>query len=87
MDSGVEQPFTFNEAISLLINCDTQDEIDYYWDKLSAVPEAQRDTASLHPGKRGMVNHKTCLLGLCQRQRAQQTEHQQTAGNTIERVP
>ena len=26
--------FTFNEAISLLINCADQDEIDYYWDKL-----------------------------------------------------
>jgi predicted 3-demethylubiquinone-9 3-methyltransferase (glyoxalase superfamily) len=26
--------FTFNEAISLLINCADQDEVDYYWDKL-----------------------------------------------------
>lgn len=42
MDSGVEQPFTFNEAVSLLINCTTQAEIDYYWDKLSAVPEAEQ---------------------------------------------
>lgn len=42
MDSGVAQPFTFNEAISLLINCDTQEEIDYYWEKLSAVPEAEQ---------------------------------------------
>lgn len=28
--------FTFNEAISLQVNCATQDEIDYYWEKLSA---------------------------------------------------
>jgi len=42
MDSGVEQPFTFNEAVSLLINCDTQEDIDYYWKKLSAVPKAER---------------------------------------------
>jgi predicted 3-demethylubiquinone-9 3-methyltransferase (glyoxalase superfamily) len=28
--------FKFNEAISLQVNCATQDEIDYYWDKLSA---------------------------------------------------
>lgn len=42
MDSGAEQPFTFNEAVSLLINCDTQEEIDYYWEKLSAVPEAEQ---------------------------------------------
>ena len=27
--------FTFDEAISLLINCADQEEIDYYWDKLS----------------------------------------------------
>ncbi|AYC33081.1 VOC family protein [Pseudomonas cavernae] len=28
--------FTFNEAVSLQINCATQDEVDYYWEKLSA---------------------------------------------------
>lgn len=42
MDSGVEQPFVFNEALSLLINCDTQEEVDYYWEKLSVVPEAEQ---------------------------------------------
>jgi predicted 3-demethylubiquinone-9 3-methyltransferase (glyoxalase superfamily) len=26
--------FTFNEALSLLINCDGQNEVDYYWSKL-----------------------------------------------------
>ena len=36
--------FKFNEAISLQVNCETQDEIDYYWDKLSAGgdPNAQQ---------------------------------------------
>jgi predicted 3-demethylubiquinone-9 3-methyltransferase (glyoxalase superfamily) len=36
--------FTFNEAISFQVNCATQDEIDYYWDKLSAGgdPKAQQ---------------------------------------------
>ena len=35
--------FKFNEAVSLEINCDTQDEIDYYWERLSAGgdPKAQ----------------------------------------------
>jgi predicted 3-demethylubiquinone-9 3-methyltransferase (glyoxalase superfamily) len=35
--------FTFNEAVSIVINCDTQDEIDYYWEKLTAGgdPKAQ----------------------------------------------
>jgi predicted 3-demethylubiquinone-9 3-methyltransferase (glyoxalase superfamily) len=27
--------FTFDEAISLLINCKDQDEVDYYWAKLT----------------------------------------------------
>lgn len=34
MDSGIEQPFTFNEAVSLMVNCDTQEAIDYYWNYL-----------------------------------------------------
>lgn len=28
--------FKFNEAISLQVNCDTQEELDHYWDRLSA---------------------------------------------------
>ena len=28
--------FKFNEAISLQVHCETQEEIDYYWEKLSA---------------------------------------------------
>jgi predicted 3-demethylubiquinone-9 3-methyltransferase (glyoxalase superfamily) len=32
----------FNEAISFIVYCDTQEEIDYYWGKLSAVPEAEQ---------------------------------------------
>lgn len=27
--------FNFNEAISFIVNCETQDEVDYYWNKLS----------------------------------------------------
>lgn len=41
MDSAGEHG-GFNEAISFLVNCDTQEEIDYYWNKLSAVPEAEQ---------------------------------------------
>lgn len=26
--------FTFNEAVSLVVNCDSQDEVDRYWDAL-----------------------------------------------------
>jgi len=28
--------FTFNESISFLVKCETQDEIDYYWERLTA---------------------------------------------------
>ena len=27
--------FRFNEAISFQVNCETQEEVDYYWEKLS----------------------------------------------------
>lgn len=42
MDSAHEHKFNFNEAISFMVYCDTQEEIDYYWDKLSAVSEAEQ---------------------------------------------
>jgi predicted 3-demethylubiquinone-9 3-methyltransferase (glyoxalase superfamily) len=42
MDSARDHDFGFNEAISFMVPCDTQDEIDYYWDALSAVPEAEQ---------------------------------------------
>jgi predicted 3-demethylubiquinone-9 3-methyltransferase (glyoxalase superfamily) len=35
MDSSAKHGFAFNEAISLVVECDTQAEIDRYWDKLS----------------------------------------------------
>jgi predicted 3-demethylubiquinone-9 3-methyltransferase (glyoxalase superfamily) len=42
MDSAHEHNFTFNEAISFIVDCETQEEIDYYWNKLSAYPEAEQ---------------------------------------------
>lgn len=42
MDSAQEHSFNFNEATSLMVCCETQEEIDYYFDKLSAVPEAEQ---------------------------------------------
>ena len=41
MDSAREHGFNFNEAISFMVFCKDQEENDYYWDKLSAVPEAE----------------------------------------------
>lgn len=42
MDSNLAHNFTFSEAISLLVNCDTQEELDAYWEKLSAVSESEQ---------------------------------------------
>ncbi|MGL6216648.1 MAG: VOC family protein, partial [Lacrimispora sphenoides] len=42
MDHGLGGDFTFNEAFSFMIPCADQEEIDYFWDKLSFVPEAEQ---------------------------------------------
>ena len=34
--------FQFNEAISLYVECENQAEIDYFWEKLSAVPDSEQ---------------------------------------------
>jgi len=34
--------FKFNEAVSFVVECETQADIDYYWEKLSAVPESEQ---------------------------------------------
>ena len=41
-DNGTQTDYTFIEAISLMVLCVTQAEIDYYWEKLSADPEAEQ---------------------------------------------
>lgn len=42
MDSAREHGFRFNEAVSFMVYCDRQEAIDYYWEKLSAVPESEQ---------------------------------------------
>lgn len=34
--------FKFNESVSLYVECEDQTEIDYFWEKFSAVPEAEQ---------------------------------------------
>jgi predicted 3-demethylubiquinone-9 3-methyltransferase (glyoxalase superfamily) len=35
LDGGLEHQFTFSPATSFYVNCDTQAEVDYLWEKLS----------------------------------------------------
>lgn len=34
--------FAFNESISFAINCETQEEVDHFWENLSSVPESEQ---------------------------------------------
>lgn len=42
MDSALDHQFNFTEGISLLVNLNSQEEIDYFWDKLSADPDVEQ---------------------------------------------
>ena len=42
IDGAGKHEFDFNEAVSLIVTCENQAEIDYYWEKLSAVPESEQ---------------------------------------------
>lgn len=42
MDSNLEHAFTFTEAISFYVDCESQAEVDRLWDALSAHPEAEQ---------------------------------------------
>ncbi len=42
MDSAHPHDFSFNEAVSFMVNCDSQEQIDAYWEKLSAKPESEQ---------------------------------------------
>jgi predicted 3-demethylubiquinone-9 3-methyltransferase (glyoxalase superfamily) len=36
MDSSYDHPFRFSEGISIAVDCNTQEEIDHFWEKLTA---------------------------------------------------
>jgi predicted 3-demethylubiquinone-9 3-methyltransferase (glyoxalase superfamily) len=42
MDSAAAHDFGFTEAVSFMVGCDNQAEVDHYWSGLSAVPDAER---------------------------------------------
>lgn len=42
MDSAIGHDFTFNEAVSFYVECETQADIDKLWEALSAAPESEQ---------------------------------------------
>ncbi len=42
LNGGKQPGFELNSAVSFAVECDNQDEIDAYWEKLSAVQEAEQ---------------------------------------------
>jgi predicted 3-demethylubiquinone-9 3-methyltransferase (glyoxalase superfamily) len=36
MDGGKQHPFSFEQAISFVVHCENQSEVDYYWEKLTS---------------------------------------------------
>jgi predicted 3-demethylubiquinone-9 3-methyltransferase (glyoxalase superfamily) len=39
---NADSTFKFTEEVSFAVDCEDQKEIDYYWEKLSAVPESEQ---------------------------------------------
>jgi predicted 3-demethylubiquinone-9 3-methyltransferase (glyoxalase superfamily) len=42
MDNAYKAKYDFNEAFSFMVMCENQEEIDYYWEKLSHDPDAEQ---------------------------------------------
>ena len=58
--------FKFNEAISLQVNCDTQEEVDYYWEKLGEGGDEQAQQCGWLKDKYGVSWQvvPTLLIGM-----------------------
>ncbi len=46
--------FKFNEAVSFVVHCDNQEEVDYYWEKLSAGGDAKAQQCGWPKDKYGL---------------------------------
>ncbi|PTD02932.1 hypothetical protein FCULG_00009331 [Fusarium culmorum] len=51
--NGGAVPWQFNEAISMVVNCKDQAEVDYYWEKLSKNGDASRQQSGWLADKYG----------------------------------
>jgi len=39
---NADSTFKFNESVSFAVGCEDQAEIDYFWEKLSSIPESEQ---------------------------------------------
>ncbi|HEX9020479.1 MAG TPA: VOC family protein [Nitrospirota bacterium] len=46
--------FKFTEAVSFVVNCDSQDEVDYYWEKLTEAGDVQAQQCGWLKDKYGL---------------------------------
>ncbi|HLR37664.1 MAG TPA: VOC family protein [Chitinophagaceae bacterium] len=67
MDSGVEQDFTFNEGISIIVPCEDQKEIDHYWEQLTADGGAESQCGGLKDkyGRECYLRNTTKIITIC----------------------
>ena len=42
LNGGPYDPYKLNGSTSFIVECETQEEIDFFWDRFSAVPEAEQ---------------------------------------------
>jgi predicted 3-demethylubiquinone-9 3-methyltransferase (glyoxalase superfamily) len=42
LNGGPVEQFKLNGAVSFIVECETQEEIDHFWEKFSAVPETEQ---------------------------------------------
>lgn len=42
LNGGPVEQFKLNGSVSFVVECETQEEIDHFWERLSAVPEAEQ---------------------------------------------
>lgn len=63
MDSGVENNFPFSEAFSFLVVCKDQEEIDYYWDRLTTGGDIQAQQCGWLKDKFG-ISWQICPDGM-----------------------
>jgi predicted 3-demethylubiquinone-9 3-methyltransferase (glyoxalase superfamily) len=73
--------FKFSEAVSLQVFCETQDEVDYYWDRLSAGGDKGAQQCGWLKDKFGVSWQivPTALIKMMQDQDAERTDRVMTA--------